>query len=339
MISALEKIKAGKKAFIAKCLMEKGADITSPIDLEVLFWKKPYLKNDKERSALAKTLIQEMDIKFLNYFYNSRVPITSIVKSLKITEQAYTEQMFFKWINSLCEANDRIDIRFTIFQKICSSYSKAGMDIFKLLKHKNLQKSLPTIQNWFARSCLIDNHLFIKKTEGLTLLKAFNEQELYPAVFRKIEAIVNDLCVSFYDLEVLFTSLEKLRCKDECLRQLFEKQKDVAAALKTCFEKHLLKCFFLHNIPQVIRLVCQLIPTWKKSLIAWTKDQIKVDKEVSIHYGREPRHDDIIALFKSLNEVNLLDAFMSLLKSDASEELARDINVVYSQFSKKKNKK
>lgn len=338
---ALDNAEVNKTTFIAECIIsqnqrnmkDKQSGQTWNISsLEDELWQKPYLKSHEERSAVSKVLIDRMGMQFLRFFYDSTKTATSIIKSLNITDQAYTKQIFHSWINLLTtKATDRVDIKLEIFQNICHAYTHVGLDVLELLKSEFFKDSLPIIQEWYCSESLIDNHLHLTKARGLTLLRFFNEQGFYSVIFRQIKAIFTSPGTSFNTLNWFFEALENLKCKDKVIEQLFDEHQEILELMKASFQKYMLDWFDSEDFSHSFPLFCRLMPDWKEHLIASTKDQMQQIKKEPPSYI--PRYLNMSYFFKSLAKLNVLEDFIASLKADASEEFVRDLNEAYEFYT------
>lgn len=314
---SFDKAKIKKITFIANLIMLQDDHIGMFNVYELL--KEPFLKDDKEKAQVIKKLISGMGIQFLSLFNNRSNIISSLVKSLHLTDPDYCQLLFIESVICLSSvANENVE-KFIVFQSLCDAYTEASIDALQYLSDKKLKKFHSHIDKWFSFE-ILSQHLNICSPLGLRLLQFFKRDLFYPVILKKIKLFFsNEKYISFNEFDMILVNLEKLNCSEYVFNRLREDKPKVLERIKKTLEKDLIQHFYRDRSPFYIPWICQLVPDWCEHLQASIVEEMSKANEQALKAGDKPSFD-FTRIFEILSSHGKLDQLLLGLPLEALPE-------------------
>lgn len=315
----LDMAKVNKVMFIATHLLAyfdawQTCTLLKP-DLATSFWTKPFLKAS-ELASVAKTMISVKEAQFIELVQNDDFPTSSVLKVLEQEDHEYCENLFFMCIRVLVKIEQVAATdtwKLYIFFKLHSSYESLGYNPVSLLSNEKMKEFILIIMKWQKQSSKVN----------LALLAIFNFDEFLKQVLPIIKAILTEKDV--YKFKSLFDIVERTGKKTEVIIGL-RKDPELRKLLKEAIESDIIGWFFCQNSISIP----EFLPNWQLLLANAVKENMKKEKEKYASIKDKPTYGELVTLYTSLEQFNLLNDWRKTLPFDDTE--------VYTAYEKQKKK-
>lgn len=312
------------KAYYSRKPSNRGGGV----NVEQLLWKEGFTKDDVERAAITRILIQEMQVQFLSLFAGSRFSTLPMIQSLHCTDPQFCNNLFCESISLLCKVSNRNLDKLVIFQNFSSTFKDAGVEVLHLLS-KFLPNEIEIMRSWYGveeLGVLLKDGFFGPSIEWW-LLQFINPERLYPTIFRTLESMFEKReKISFYSLGYFLKAVKKVGCLEEVTCQL-EHHPELLERMKITLQLHLVSAIS-DGGSILFPFVERCLPNWREKLMELTQKEYEQEKKQVITYGRSGTYSEIICLFKVLNDLGKLNDWLADFRKNSTDEMRKGLDQI-----------